>query len=225
MLDHTTITFVNIAQRGDALVLLQSLPDACTPLVFFDPQHRSTLDRLKFGNEGARQVGRSQLPAMSENYIDAVCVEIARVLKRSGYLMLWADTFRLVEGHHLRLPRERLAPVDLIAWDSLRIGMGKRSRRRGDYLVVLQKPPLRARATWRDYGIPSRWPEKVDRSIHPHVKPLGLITRLVLATTKPGDLVIDPAAGSFVVMHAAHQLKREFCGCDLAYEGVDHDGT
>jgi hypothetical protein len=28
----------NSAQRGDALVLLQSLPDCCTPLVFFDPR-------------------------------------------------------------------------------------------------------------------------------------------------------------------------------------------
>jgi hypothetical protein len=29
---------LNVAQRGDALVLLQSLPDACTPLAFFDPR-------------------------------------------------------------------------------------------------------------------------------------------------------------------------------------------
>ena len=44
----------NSAQRGDALMLLQSLPECCTPLVFFDPQHRDTLDRLAYGNEGAR---------------------------------------------------------------------------------------------------------------------------------------------------------------------------
>jgi hypothetical protein len=55
------ITTPNIAQRGDALVLLQSLADACTPLVFFDPQHRAVLDKLAFGNEGARQRGRAQL--------------------------------------------------------------------------------------------------------------------------------------------------------------------
>jgi site-specific DNA-methyltransferase (adenine-specific) len=59
--------------------------------------------------------------------------------------------------------------------------------------------------------------EKVDRKLHPHVKPIGLITRLIGAITVPGELVIDPAAGSFVVMHAAHQLGREFIGCDIAY--------
>ena len=210
MLDR--VCTLNVAQRGDALVLLRSLADACTPLVFFDPQHRAVLDKLKFGNEGARQRGRAGLPEMTEDYIDTVCCESARVLQPSGYLMRWIDTFGLCEGHHLRIP---LKPVDLIAWDSMRPGMGKRSRRRGDYLVVLQKPPIRAGSTWRDHAIPSRWSEKVDRSIHPHVKPIALIARLIVATTEPGELVVDPAAGSFVVMHAAHQLGREFIGCDL----------
>ena len=34
----------NVVQRGDALTLLRSLPDGCTPLVFFDPQYRGVLD-------------------------------------------------------------------------------------------------------------------------------------------------------------------------------------
>jgi site-specific DNA-methyltransferase (adenine-specific) len=213
----------NVAQRGDALTLLHSLPDACTPLAWFDPQHRSVLDKLAFGNEGARQQGRALLPAMAESYIDEVCVALARVLRPSGYLMRWLDTFGLCEGHHLRIPRELLAPVDLIAWDSLRPGMGKRSRRRGDYLLVLQKPPVRVGDTWTDHGIPSRWSEKVDRSVHPHIKPIELIARLIAATTNPGDLVVDPAAGSFVAMHAAHRLGRNFIGCDLMEKG--HEGA
>jgi site-specific DNA-methyltransferase (adenine-specific) len=45
----------NVAQSGDALDLLRSLPDACAALAFFDPQHRGVLDKLAFGNEGARQ--------------------------------------------------------------------------------------------------------------------------------------------------------------------------
>lgn len=67
----------NSAQRGDALELLQSLPDCCTPLVFFDPQHRDTLDKLAYGNEGARQKGRALLPAMTNDYN-------RRLLLRSG---------------------------------------------------------------------------------------------------------------------------------------------
>jgi len=207
----------NSAQRGDALVLLRSLPDCCTPLVFFDPQHRDTLDRLAYGNEGARQKGRALLPAMTSNYVDACCREAARVLRPSGYVLQWVDTFRLCEAYHLRIA-DVLKCVDLIAWDSKRIGNGYRSRRRGDYLLVLQKPPLAAKSTWCDHSIPNRWPEKVDRTLHPHIKPIGLIRKLIGAVTRPGDLVVDPAAGSFVIMHAAHQLGRDFVGCDLAYD-------
>jgi site-specific DNA-methyltransferase (adenine-specific) len=205
----------NVAQPGDALDLLTSLPDACAALTFFDPQHRGVLDKLRFGNEGARQKGRAALPAMTDNYIDACCREIARVLAPSGYCMLWVDTFGLCEAHHLRVA-ECLKSVDLIAWDNLRLSMGKRSRRRGDYLLVLQRSPVTAK-NWRDHGIPSRWPEKVDRKLHPHVKPIGLIERLIGAVTLPGDLVIDPAAGSFGVLHAVLHLGREFIGSDKAY--------
>ena len=133
----------NTAQRGDALALLRSLSDSAASLVFFDPQHRGVLDYVKFGNEGARQRGRAKLPAMSEDYIDRVCLESARVLKPGGYLMRWVDTFCLCEGHHLRVA-DAVKPVDLIAWDNLRLGMGKRTRRRGDYLLILQKPPISA---------------------------------------------------------------------------------
>jgi site-specific DNA-methyltransferase (adenine-specific) len=190
------------------------------------------LDKLKFGNEGARQKGRYALPAMTEGFIDEVCRECARVLKPSGYLMRWIDTFGLCAAHHLRVAiaegklfdkDKSLKCVDLIAWDNLRPGMGKRSRRRGDYLLVLQKPPISAK-TWTDHGIPSRWPEKVPRDeAFPHIKPIGLITRLIKALTAEGDVVIDPAAGSFVVMRAAHALGRNFYGCDLAYDETVED--
>jgi site-specific DNA-methyltransferase (adenine-specific) len=72
--------------QGDALALLRSLPDGCTPLVFFDPQHRGVLDKLQYGNEGARQKGRFALPAMTDGYIDYVCLEIVRVLKAERLL-------------------------------------------------------------------------------------------------------------------------------------------
>ena len=124
---------LNVAQCRDALDLLRALPAGCAPLAFFDPQHRGVLDRLKFGNEGARQRRRAKLPAMSEAYIDACCREIARALAPGGYLMLWIDTFGLCEGHHLRIAAppewlierrdkssadaDALKVVDLIAWD------------------------------------------------------------------------------------------------------------
>ena len=218
MLDRAATFTPNIAQAGDALTLLRSLPNASAALGFFDPQFRELLTRQAYGNEGvSRQIARARLPAMAPEYITAVIVEFARVLKPAAYLMRWTDKYVLYEGRHLGIAPDLFKIVDLIATDNERIGQGYRSRYRGDFLLVMQKPLIRARTTWHDHSIPDRWSEKVDRKLHPHVKPIGLIERLIAATTMPGDVVVDPAAGSFVVMHAANQLERNFIGCDIAY--------
>jgi site-specific DNA-methyltransferase (adenine-specific) len=222
-LDLQPCFVLNAPQRGDALDLLRTRTDGCAAVAFLDPQYRGNLDKQKYGNEGERQRKRCALPQMTDAYIDQCCREIARVLRPSGYLMLWADTFNLCQAHHLRIA-DVLTCVDLLSWDNQRTGMGYRLRRRGGYLLVLQKPPLRAKATWRDHAIPDRWSEKVDRKLHPHVKPIGLIERLIGAVTEPGGLVVDPAAGSFVVMAAAHRLGREFIGVDIAQDNDIHAG-
>jgi site-specific DNA-methyltransferase (adenine-specific) len=209
----------NVAQRGDALDLLRSLPVDCSRVGFFDPPHRDNLDYLKYGNEGARQRGRCKLPQMSSEYNEQCLREMVRVLRPSGYAMLWQNTYLVGEGWHKKVA-DVLKCVDLIAWDNQRKGMGSRACRRGDYVVVLQKPPAEGRKTWRTKPvIYDRWVEKIrfPTSQHPHIKPIGLISSLILAITDPGDLIIDPCAGSFVVMHAAVQIGREFIGCDLAY--------
>jgi site-specific DNA-methyltransferase (adenine-specific) len=229
MTSHMNGFALNVAQRGDALELLDTIRDDCVALVFFDPQFRALLDKQDYGNEGAqRQKRRALLPAMTESTIDEVCMECARVLKPGGYLMRWMDDFSLCEGIHLRISsrvdKRRLVEADkpfgrvgLISWDKMRMGQGHRMRGCGDQLLILQKPPIRAKATWKDLGIRARWSEKVDRTLHPHAKPIDLITRLIGAVTVAGDAIIDPAAGSFTVMRAAHRLGRAFYGCDIAY--------
>ena len=53
---------------------------------------------------------------------------------------------------------------------------------------------------------------------HPHQKPYNLIKALIEATTEPGDLIVDPCAGSFVVLEVCQELEREFLGCDLTFK-------
>ena len=49
------------------------------------------------------------------------------------------------------------------------------------------------------------------KALRPVAVVIDLIRRLIGAITKRGELVVDPAAGSFV-MHAARELRREFVG-------------
>jgi site-specific DNA-methyltransferase (adenine-specific) len=50
---------------------------------------------------------------------------------------------------------------------------------------------------------------------HPTQKPVQLLERVILASTREGDLVFDPFAGSSTTGVAAAKLGRRFVGCEL----------
>jgi DNA modification methylase len=52
-------------------------------------------------------------------------------------------------------------------------------------------------------------------SEHPTEKPGDLLRQLIEATTEPGQVVVDPFAGSGSTLFAAHALGRDFWGCEL----------
>jgi site-specific DNA-methyltransferase (adenine-specific) len=56
----------------------------------------------------------------------------------------------------------------------------------------------------------------VEKSAHPTQKPLELVRRLVAAATVPGDLVVDPFAGSGTTLVACEALERRWLGCEIA---------
>lgn len=201
-------------QVMDGFELLNRLPSASFPLVFFDPQYRSVLHKQKYGNEGERQKERSKLPQMPDSMIVDFIIEIERALMPSGHMMMWMDKFILCEGFGKFFPASDLKQVDLITWDKLKMGMGYRTRRVAEYLVVFQKPPIRAKGVWSIHNIPDVWDEKAPKN-HPHAKPVELIGQLIKAVTNTGDVVIDPCAGAYGVLRAALTHQRHFLGCDL----------
>ena len=201
----------------DGRELLRSLPHRSVAAVVCDPQYRAGLDALSYGNEGERQKGRAELTSMSDDDIVEFMEEIQRVLRPSGHLFLWMDKFSLWSGHWQRWMPEvtSLALVDGLIWDKERIGMGKRTRCRYESLAILQRGPRRAGGVWTDRSIPDVWRSKPDRKRHAHAKPMDLTERLLRATTKPGDLVVDPCAGGYGVLEVCKKIGRRFAGADL----------
>jgi site-specific DNA-methyltransferase (adenine-specific) len=200
----------------DGLELMRQIPDRAISCCFADFQYRGIMDKMDYGNEGARQVGRAQLQQMPEDLIFEFVKEISRVLKPSGYLFLWVDKFILCEGSHLGFLNEELQRVDLITWNKQSFGMGYRTRRTCEYLLILQKLPKTIK-TWNDKSIRDVWDEKIEnpRKSHPHKKPILLIERLIKSVTGENDLVLDPCAGSFVVLDACKNTGRNFIGGDI----------
>lgn len=50
---------------------------------------------------------------------------------------------------------------------------------------------------------------------HPSQKPMALLERILLASSNPGDLVLDPFAGSFTTAAVAQQLERHAISIEL----------
>ena len=53
-----------------------------------------------------------------------------------------------------------------------------------------------------------------EKTPHPTQKPEELVRRFILASSREGDLVLDPFAGSGTTLVCAEQLKRKWSGCD-----------
>ena len=52
------------------------------------------------------------------------------------------------------------------------------------------------------------------KSLHNTQKPMDLLRRVILASTKPGDIILDPFVGSGTTAAAARELGRNFIGID-----------
>lgn len=203
--------------RIDGLLLLDNIVDSSVKCIFFDPQYRGVLDKLSYGNEGvSRGKERSALTQMDEQTILNFINRINRCLSPSGYLFLWVDKFHLVEGVNPWFVGTDLRCVDMIVWDKTKIGMGYRTRRKSEYLVVVQKLPLKAKSTWTNHAIPDVWSEKAVKN-HTHSKPIMLQSELIKSVTNEGDIVVDPASGGYSVFEACKLTNRTFLGGDIEF--------
>jgi DNA modification methylase len=68
---------------------------------------------------------------------------------------------------------------------------------------------------------------EIDRptasDLHPTTKPIELITKMLVNSSRPGEVIYDPFCGSGSTIIAAHQLGRIGYGCEIdpAYVAVE----
>ena len=78
-------------------------------------------------------------------------------------------------------------------------------------------------------GILHNSPEAIDEDVrwltaqgdderlgYPTQKPVGLLKRILLASTKKGDVVLDPFCGCGTTIEAAEEVKRKWIGIDIS---------
>ena len=82
----------------------------------------------------------------------------------------------------------------------------------------LKKPGKQMRSVW---AISTPKPAEKKFGKHPTQKPLELLKRIILASTKEKDLILDPFTGSSTTGLAAYLHNRRFIGIDIKKEYLD----
>jgi site-specific DNA-methyltransferase (adenine-specific) len=114
---------------------------------------------------------------------------------------------------------EPLAPSTLATW-----GTGKQravfenGRRLRSSTMKQETPGVPMGDVW-DIGVIA--PVSKERTGYPSQKPEALLERLVTALTDPGEVVLDPYAGSGTTLAVAARLGRNFVGIDQSAGALD----
>jgi DNA modification methylase len=113
---------------------------------------------------------------------------------------------------------ERRGALSQLAWThETLLWAGKRgSRHTFNYdLINSRNPSAQLSSVWFIPSVPKK--EKLH-GYHPTQKPLRLVRRAILASSREGDLVFDPFCGSGTTGVAAKELGRFFVGAEKQEE-------
>lgn len=217
-------------QQADALTFLRGLGDREADSCIADPPYTEDTHGKDLGfdrADGGKTRDVIDFPPLTLEEADAYSAELVRVVKR--WIVVFGDLPSIVawraalEKHGAEWIREG-------AWwktDAQPQVTGDRPGQ-GIELIGLAHGPRpkkkRGKMEWNGGGRhfrymgPTREPN-VER-VHPTQKPEWLMRALVLDFTRPGELVIDPFAGSGTTGVEAVKAGREFKGCERVAE--DH---
>lgn len=70
------------------------------------------------------------------------------------------------------------------------------------------------------WDIPALTPTSNERVGYPTQKPTALLERIILATTNPGDVILDPFCGCGTSIAAAEKLDRRWIGIDVTHIAI-----
>lgn len=234
---------------GDALALLPTLPPASVDLVFADPPYNLQLDgdlwRPNLTRVEAVAEDWDQFAdfAAYDEFTRAWLSAVRRVMKETA--TLW------VSGTYHNIFRVGAILQDLDFWVLNTVVWAKPNatpnfrgtRLKNDVEVLIWAQHTRGARYTFNYQVMKRFnagrqlgsvwtipicngPERLrdaeGRRLHPTQKPEALLERIILASSRAGDLVLDPFVGTGTTAAVAKRLRRRWLGIerDESYVGA-----
>jgi DNA modification methylase len=203
---------VNQILQGDCVQVLKSLPDEAIDLVVTDPpylvNYRDRTGRTVRNDSGSPEF----LGAFSDLY---------RVLKPDSFCVCFYGWSR-VDQFFSAWRRAGFRPVGHIVWQkdySSRSGFLESCHEQA-YLLVKGNPERPA----KPLADVQPWEYSGNRA-HPIEKAVGILTPVIQAFSKPGDIVLDPFSGSGSTAVAAALSGRRYLGIELEEHYCRHART
>lgn len=226
--------------RGDCIEAMQSIPDASVDLVFADPPYNLQLGGDLQRPDGSQvdavddDWDKFDSFKIYDLFTKAWLKEARRILKPTGSLWVIGSYHNIFRVGAL-LQDEGYWILNDIIWrksNPMPNFKGTRFTNAHETLIWAARDEkarytfnYRAMKTLNDeLQMRSDWlfpicggQERIKRNgtkAHPTQKPEALLYRLLLATTKPGDVVLDPFFGTGTTGAVAKRLGREWIGCE-----------
>jgi len=227
--------------QADCLEILAALPADCVDLIFADPPYFLSnggitchAGRMVSVNKGAWD--RSRGPDANHEFNHAWLKACQRVLKPNGTIWV-SGTSHIIHSVGFAMQQLEFKLLNDISWvkpnpppnlscryfthaTETIIWAAKNAKSKHKFHYQAMRQETRGKQMKRVWEI---YPPERDEKLfgkHPTQKPLALLDRILRAASDPGDLVLDPFAGSGTTLLTAFRLRREAIGCELSGESL-----
>ncbi|MEM9128596.1 MAG: DNA methyltransferase [Pseudomonadota bacterium] len=188
--------------HGDCVQVMQTMPTHSIDLIVTDPPYG-----VRYRDRTGRQVANDHglewvVPAYQEMY---------RLLKQNSICISFYGWNR-IEVFMNAWKRAGFTPVSHIVWRkgySSKVGFVKASHEQA-YVLAKGRPPMPRNPLWDV----QRW-HYTGNEHHPTQKSVEIIRPLIESFSRPGDVVLDPFAGSGSTPLAADVCGRHGLGIEL----------
>jgi len=234
-----------IVYLADCVDLMKIIPPGSVDVVFADPPYRLSTGgvTVKSGELAPVDKGawdRSMGFVEDHRFNVTWLKEASHILKPEGTIWV-TGTHHIIFSLGFALQSLGFKVINAIAWEKTDpppnalhtafthshetiVWARKRNRSRHTFnydLINSTDPKAQVSSVWRIPSVPRR--EK-RHGYHPTQKPLRLIRRALLASSREGDLVFDPFCGSGTTGVASKELDRFFVGAEKEIEYAELAG-
>lgn len=187
---------------GDCLDVLPSLPAESADLVLTDPPYL-----VNYRDRSGRSIANDD----AGDWLAPAFGEIFRVLKRDAFCISFYGWNR-VDQFFAAWKAAGFRPVGHVVF-------AKRYSSKSTFLAYRHESAFllaKGRPAKPAKPIPDVLPWQYSgNTLHPTQKPISSLLPLIESFSQPGDLVLDPFAGSGSTCAAAQQLGRRYVGIEL----------